>query len=142
MLYNTAHRTRQEVVEMARSFGDYLRECRLERRLTLREFSRIAGIDPGNYSKMERGLLPPPKGREKLEEYAQHLGLERGTDGWLEFFDLAAAEQGRIPDDVLEDRELMDRLPLLFRTSRGQKLDDNELTRLIEYLRRGAGGMD
>ena len=120
---------------MASRFGDFLKNCRLKQELTLREFSRRAGVDPGNYSKMERGLLPPPKGREKLMEYAGHLGLEEGTDDWLTFFDLAASEAGMIPEDIADDAELLERLPLLFRTARGHKLEDKELLDLVDYLR-------
>ncbi len=41
-------------------FGDYLKSRRLERDLTLRDFCRSAGEDPSNWSKVERGILPPP----------------------------------------------------------------------------------
>ena len=85
---------------------------------------------------MERGYYPPPQAREKLEEYAKAVGLVDGTDEWFNFFDMAAAERGEIPQDLLDDVQLMDKLPVLFRTMRQQKIDGNDLDDLIEKIRR------
>lgn len=122
---------------MPQRFGEFLKNCRMSKGLTLREFCRLAAVDPGNFSKMERGLLPPPRSREKLESYAAGLGLIEGTDEWLELFDLAAAEEGMIPADVVEDEELLKQLPILFRTARGQRLEEGELKDLVAYLKSG-----
>ena len=121
---------------MSSKFGEFFRRRRVELGLTLRRFCLEAGLDPGNVSKIERGLLPPP-GREKLEEYGRHLKLQPGSDAYLEFFDLAAAESGRLPGDLLENEELMDKLPVLFRTIRGQRVTPEKLDALIEFIRRG-----
>ncbi len=50
--------------------------------------------------------------------------------------DLAAAEQGRIPNDILDDEELVAKLPALFRTLRGQPVSDNDLRALIDKIRK------
>jgi hypothetical protein len=84
---------------------------------------------------MERGLLPPPQSREKLEEYAKLLKIKKGSDNWYTFFDLAAAETGRIPDDLMEEKEIEDKLPIFFRTLRGQKVPNEKLEELIKKLR-------
>jgi transcriptional regulator with XRE-family HTH domain len=109
---------------------------RQKRRLTLREFCLKFGLDPGNISKMERGLLPPPSSREKLEQYASFLHLSEGTNEWYEFFDLAAACTGRIPPYLMDDSQLVKRLPLVFRTLRGQKVPEDQLDTLAEVIRR------
>jgi hypothetical protein len=93
-------------------------------------------VDPGNISKLERGLIPPPRSREKLEEYASYLQIQKGSDDWWEFFDLAAAESGKIPQDILNDAHLVKRLPLVFRTIRGQKISKEQLRKLAEVIRR------
>jgi hypothetical protein len=85
---------------------------------------------------MERGLLPPPRAHDKLEEYASALGLKKGSDQWYEFFDLAAADAGRIPKDLLSDKEVVEKLPVVFRTLRGEKISDANLDALIEKIRR------
>ena len=120
---------------VAKTFGRMLKELRMKAGKTLREFCLEHGLDPGNHSKLERGLLPPPQARGKLEEYAAHLGLKKGTDPWFDFFDLAAAEIGRIPED-LKDEKVLRRLPVLFRTLRGKKVSEKQLDELIDRLRR------
>ncbi len=120
----------------ASAFGQLFRRCRVELGLTLRSFCEQHGFDPGNLSRLERGLLPPPQSEEKLSQYARVLGLKPGDDRWLEFFDLAAAEHGRIPKDILSDEEVVDKLPVLFRTLRGEKVSEAELSALLDKIRR------
>ena len=116
-------------------FGAFFKTKRTEQGATLRQFAGSHDLDPGNLSKMERGLLPPPQNTEKLEEYAKYLGIKKGSDDWYEFFDLAAAETGRIPDEILSDEEVMSHLPLLFRTFRGQKVSAEKLDKLIKKIK-------
>lgn len=118
------------------TFGEFFREIRATRGQSLRQFCLANGFDPANISRVERGLLSPPESREKLEEYAKALRLKQGSPDWYTFFDLAAAERGRIPQDVLEDEGLVRMLPVLFRTLRGQRVDPDSLDSLIERIRR------
>lgn len=122
---------------MSSKFSAMLKKLRLEKGLTLREFCLSNKIDPGNYSKLERGLFPPPESSEKLEQYAQALGLKPGSGEWIELFDLAAAERGRIPNDIMSDEEVVARLPVLFRTMRGKPFSSEKLNKLIKRIRRG-----
>ena len=108
---------RREVV-MPNAFSAKLKELRINTGLSLREFCLRNGLDPGNYSKLERGHFPPPESHALLEKYAMALGLAPGTSAWLELFDLAAAERGRIPADIMSDEALVAKLPVLFRTMR------------------------
>lgn len=117
-------------------FGEYFKSKRIELGLTLRDFCKRYGLDPGNISKLERGLLPPPASRGKLEAYASFLGLKKGTDDWVEFFDRAAACRGEIPKDILEDSEAIKNLPIIFRTIRGKKISNKLLDDLIEKIRK------
>jgi len=117
-----------------RTFGTLVKDRRIALGKTLRQFCQEHGLDPGNMSKLERGLLPPPSAREKLEGLAKHLGLKSGSDAWYEFFDLAAAEAGRIPEDLTVEAVLR-KLPVLFRTLRGEKVSEAQLDRLIERMR-------
>ncbi len=121
---------------MTNKFSAMLKQIRLEKGLTLREFCLKNGFDPGNYSKLERGLFPPPESHELLERYALALELEPGSDRWLELFDLAAAERGQIPNDIMSDREVVDKLPVFFRTMRGKQLSSEQLDELVEKIRR------
>ena len=69
------------------NFGPFFEKVRQGQRLTMREFCRRAGCDPANISRMERGLIPPPKDRDILERYAKALGITDGSDDWYQFFD-------------------------------------------------------
>jgi transcriptional regulator with XRE-family HTH domain len=117
-------------------FGDFFKQKRLELGLTLREFCRKNEFDPGNISKIERGVFQPPQGEDQKVRYAEALGLRRGSDDWLKFFDYAAAELGRIPDDIQSNDRILAKLPLLFRTVRGADLSEEELKDLIEALKK------
>jgi transcriptional regulator with XRE-family HTH domain len=115
-------------------FGDFFKKKRLRIGKTLRQFSLENGLDPGNISKIERGILPPPQSREKLSHYAKCLGIVEGSDEWLEFFDIARTDAGRIPEDLLVDKNIVAKLPLLFRTIKGQKLTGDQLEKFARAL--------
>ena len=118
------------------TFGPYLKQLRMQRRITLREFCRLAKADPGNISRIERGVLPPPQDRDILERYAKALELQAGSDESYRFFDFAAADCGLVPRDIMEKEEVVKVLPVLFRTLRNEKPSEEDLDRLIEKLRR------
>jgi len=80
--------------------------------------------------------MPAPESRAKLEQYAAALKIKNGSDAWYEFFDLAAAERGRIPEDMLNDEAIVEQLPVLFRTLRGQRVDPKSLDDLVERIRK------
>ncbi len=119
----------------AMRFGPQVKNLRIKRGLTLREFCLSHGLDPGNMSRLERGLVPPPESRERITELAGFLGLKAGSDEWQQLFDLAAADSGRIPEDVMSDEEVVAKLPILFRTLRGEKVPAEKLNELIRHIR-------
>jgi hypothetical protein len=92
-------------------------------------------LDPGNLSKYERELLPPPQDPSTLDRMARALQLKKGTDAHREFTDLAAASAGRIPTDLQSDPKVVARMPLLFRAVRGRKFSPEELLELAEQLK-------
>ena len=118
------------------TFGQFFKKMRGKKGLSLPRFCIENNIDPGNISKLERGLISPPQSREKLEQYAHYLGIEKGSDDWYEYFDLAAAHTGKVPDDIMEDVELVKKLPLVFRTIRGQKVSKEKLNELAKIIRK------
>ena len=122
------------------AFGDFFKRKRMELGLTLREFCRKNGFDAGNISKIERGLARAPQSSEIKEKYAAALGIKEGTDDWLTFFDLAAADLGQIPEDLMKDERLLKSLPLLFRTVRDGEVSEEDLKRLIEAMRKEQDG--
>ncbi|OGV58566.1 MAG: hypothetical protein A2283_00520 [Lentisphaerae bacterium RIFOXYA12_FULL_48_11] len=124
------------VESKAVTFGPYFKVLRMEKRITLREFCRRAGADPGNISKLERGVWPPPQDKDILERYARALDLKPATDEWYRFFDYAAADCGIIPQDIMSDEEVVKVLPVLFRTLRREKPTEEGLNRLVTKLKK------
>lgn len=117
------------------AFGEFFKARRQSLGLTLREFCLKHKLDPGNLSRLERGLLAPPQDREVLEKYAKALESKSGSDDWHTFFDLAAAAKGRLPEELLEDKEVVAKLPLVFRTLRGKRLTEQQLSELVKTIR-------
>jgi transcriptional regulator with XRE-family HTH domain len=65
----------------ARHFGREVRRARLAAKMTLAEFGRAIGYDPGQISRVERGVRPPT---EKFAQMCDKVFPER--DGWFERF--------------------------------------------------------
>jgi len=116
------------------TFGAFIKDARIKAGLTLRGFCRLMNVDPGNWSKIERGILPPPKSKKVLVKIAATLKLTEGSEEWHEFFDLATISF--IPPELLDDRSVVEKLPVFFRTLRGEKPAQRELEALIEKIRR------
>jgi len=118
-------------------FGAYIKEKRLARGLTLREFCRQLEEDASNWSKIERETMAPPKDKNKLERIANILGIKKGSDEWDKLIDMAYVDAGLIPEYLMSDREVIQSLPLFFRTIRSVKPTKEELEELIENIRKG-----
>ena len=121
-------------MEGRKTFGEFFKEKRIALGLTLRQFCEQHHIDAGNMSKIERGILPPPKSDELLKKYAALLNLKEGTDDWYLFFDSAAADSGRLPKELME-KDILARMPVFFRTIRGKKLSKDKLDKLIKLIK-------
>ena len=63
------------------------------------------------------------------------MKIKKGSDDWYTLFDLAAAETGRIPEELIAKENIVEKLPILFRTLRGQKVPEEKLEELIKKLR-------
>jgi transcriptional regulator with XRE-family HTH domain len=116
-------------------FGDYLKTLRSEKRITLRDFCNKAQIDAGNFSKIERGLLPPPQDEKKLKVYAKALGIKIGSDEWYNLVDSAATDNGIVPKDIMSNNEVAEMLPVFFRTVRRQKPTKKELKDIVDKIK-------
>ncbi len=119
-----------------KKFGQLFKEKRIELGKTLREFCLEYGLDPGNISRLERGMMAPPQDPKKIEEYAGYLQIKKGSDLWYQFFDAGALESGKIPKDILEEKELVKKLPVFFRILRGKKATREALKELLEKIKR------
>lgn len=116
-----------------KKFGEFVILLRKRNRITLREFCRLSNIDPSNWSKIERGVLLPPKSKEVLEGIAKILQLKKGSEDYYLLIDLAAVSF--IPKDLITDESIVNKLPIFFRTLRGQPPTREELNKLIQLIK-------
>ncbi len=120
---------------VGKRFGEFVKAMRAEKRITLREFCKRTGVDPGNYSRVERGLLPPPQDSETLQKYAIGLEIKDGSEKGQMLFDLAAVGRGIIPPDIMSDKDVVKHLPLFFRTLRRKKPTVKQMKWLVDKLK-------
>ena len=119
-------------------FGEFIKAFRLTKDIGLREFCRKLEIDASNWSKVERGFLPPPQDDEKLDKIVQILGIDKNSETYTELRDKAAIDAGILPKDLLSDQETLNSLPMLFRTVRSEKPTPQELEKLINKIKSGS----
>ena len=115
-------------------FGAMAKTKRIAQKLTLREFCEKCGLDASNWSKVERGINPPPGEARVLERIATVLELS-GTER-NEFLDTAAITRREFPADLAQDVDLMKALPAFFRSARDHQLTDEELRAFGECIRK------
>lgn len=84
------------------------------------------GVDPSNWSKIERGILPAPKDAYKWAVRLDIFGVER-----VSFLDAASISRKELPSDIASDEDLIPLLPLFFDVMRKV-----EISELISDLRK------
>lgn len=117
-------------------FGEYVKEKRLTKKISLRQFARELGEDPSNWSKIERGTASAPQDETKLAKIAIVLGINKKSEEWNHLFDLAKIDAGRIPDYLMSDKEILKSLPAFFRTVGSIKPKPEEIEKLIDIIRK------
>jgi len=131
-LYKYYNNIEEHKMRTEARFGNFFRQRRQALGLSLREFCRRNGFDPGNISRLERGLLTPPHSTEVLESYAKALKLEPESREWHTLVDLAAIETGRIPRQMADNQAVLDKLPKTFRTWRDQRTRSGPWTKATD----------
>ena len=114
------------------TFGEYTKAARLAVRLTLRAFSRQIGMDPSNWSKIERGVIPPPANDTQTSKIAEILKLSPEQKQELE--DLAVVARGELPKN-LDDAALLAKMPAFFRALKGREYTAEDLKKLTERIK-------
>lgn len=122
--------------ETIMNFGELVKKYRLEQNKSLRRFCEEHGYDPGNQSKLERNLLNPPQDEKSLRKLALALGLKENSDRWDEFIDTAYLSNGDIPKYAKNDEEVLEMLPVFFRTTSGKKVPQDKIDKLIELIKK------
>jgi transcriptional regulator with XRE-family HTH domain len=113
------------------TFGSLLKKLRLDAGFGLRTFAEMIEMPASNLSAIEHERRSMPE--DKIVLAAQVIGLEKGSDAWNQFFDLAKAA-GDIPADV---KPIASRgfVPALLRTIDNVQLTDDDIQNLIHEIR-------
>jgi transcriptional regulator with XRE-family HTH domain len=116
-------------------FGKFLKSVRLANGITAREASQAAGFLSSNFSKLEHGVLHPPKDPAKQKQLAQSVGIKPETPEETEFFDLAGKANRSTPVDLADIISAEDALPLLLRTIGNKRLTKADIQKLVAIVR-------
>ena len=110
------------------SFGQLLRETRMEKGHSLRKFAAMADVSPTYLSQVEQGKVAKPPTAERVRRMAELLG--ENVDEWT-------ALAGRLPEDLPDIiRSQPTRLPELLREASGLTPEQiRGLTRRARHLR-------
>lgn len=111
-------------------FGKNLKNIRIKKGFTLRKTCKLVKYDPSNWSKIERGIIPPPFDEKILRKWAKVLEIS----DIQEFIDQAMIARGVISRDILSQKNITRYLPVFYRTLRGSKPTNKEITRLIKLI--------
>jgi len=113
---------------MSESFGERIKERRLERGFGLREAAKLFGISPTYLSRIEnRAERNPPK-QETIEKIAEVLQMD---------FDELMRLAGRFTDDVKEFLTQDEAMPASLREAREENLSGRELLEMLRKRRQG-----
>lgn len=93
------------------SFGEFIKDHRIGLGKSLRAFCEANGYDPGNHSKLERGIFNPPEDEPYMLRLGNALGIQQGTGDWFEFHNLASIVKQRIPKPLMDDAEVVAKCP-------------------------------
>ena len=117
------------------TFGEYLKQQRLEGSYGLREFARKIDMHPSNLSNLERGKIPPLRHRGSLEVVAEALGFGEEDARRKRLFDLAVADlPDRLPADLKDYATEVKVIPLLLRTIADKRLSEEQIRKLTQDI--------
>lgn len=108
-------------------FHEILKEKRIEKRISLRDFCRTIGIDAVTYSRIERGIssIPDKCILRKIGEALSFSGNE--LENFIRFGDSSRNK----PFVILNDNQLAGKLPALLRSVNGSKPERRHLENAI-----------
>jgi len=117
------------------NFGQLVKDLRIAQKKTLRQFCQENGLDPSNWSKIERNINMPPRDEVTLAKWAKLFGLKPDTEAWKDFIYQAEISRGNIPREIMSDAKLLTQLPVFLRTVRGAELTEKQLEDFIAKVR-------
>ena len=122
------------------TFGEYLKQKRLDKEITLRGFAKLVDISPVYLCDLEKGRKAAPS-MEVMQKMVSKLALNKEASE--RFYDLAALEQtakNPIPKDLnafLKDNRV---IVSALRTAKDLDATDEEWQDFIDKLRKSREG--
>ena len=122
------------------TFGEYLKQKRLDKQITLRGFAKLVDISPVYLCDLEKGRKAAPS-MEVMQKMVSKLALNKEESE--RFYDLAALEQtakNPIPKDLnafLKDNHV---IVSALRTAKDLDATDEEWQDFIDKLRKSREG--
>lgn len=117
--------------------GRLVEKIRTNHRVTLKVLSGDIGFDPAYISRIETGKVAPSE--NFINKFCEYFGIETGTEMHRKLSDEASIAKAKIPEYVMKNEEVVDMLPIFFRTMTGGKVEDAELDKLIALIQRNNG---
>ena len=111
------------------NFGEYVKEKRMEKGISLRQLASKIGISPSYMRDIEKGRRYAPD-KEKLEQLQKLLFVNE--DEIQKFYDLAGLSRNEVPQDLPDYIINNDKIKVLLRKTKDSKEDD--LLDNINYL--------
>lgn len=119
-------------------FGTYFKKKRKETGLTLRQFCENKGLDAAYISRLENGIISPPRKRALIKSLATAIKIKEGSSEWVRFFDLAATSRGEFPKDIKENfPSVIKYLPAFLRSVKKKKIKKKDIEKLIKLIKNG-----
>lgn len=117
------------------TFGEFIKNKRLELEIGLREFSVKIAYDASNWSKIERGISPFPDDENKLKSIADVLNIEWNSEDYSKLKTLAALTRSELPKEIIQNESVREFLPAFFRAAENEELDKEKIQKLINFLK-------
>lgn len=122
---------------MSTTFGNWIREKRLLRELSLRKFSELIGISASRWSKIERGYAPFPIIIGNLPEIflmgsiVKVLELTKEEERYME----KIIRLHNVEYNTILPPDLSSILPVFWCSSFDKSLSEDKLNELIEHVK-------
>ena len=114
---------------MSETFGERIKERRLEQGFGLREAAKLFGISPTYFSRIENKAERNPPKEEVIQKIADVLQVE---------FDELMRLAGRFTDDVKEFLTQDEAMPAFLRRAQEENLSGKDLLALLHAKRGGS----
>ncbi len=112
-------------------FGEYIKQKRQEKNITLRAFADMVGIAPSYMSDIEKSKRNAPT-QEILDKMIEVLNLNE--DEKNELLDVAATSKDAIAQDLTEYVSENPNVRVALRKAKDLNLGDDEWIRIIEEM--------